>query len=263
MASTESTTGGPVLRYVIIGVGGVIGPSHIKALKQMPEAQIVGVSDIDAERAKPRAEEIGCPWYTDHKAMLAELKPDVAIITTPHPFHAPLALDAFAAGAHVLVEKPIAVQVAEADQMNQAADAAGRLLAVNFQQRFRPVIERAKALMDSGEIGPIVRTLCIEPWYRPAAYYKSAGWRGTWKGEGGAVLMNQGPHPLDLFCYLAGPPAKVSGWLRTRYHEIEAEDTAQAMLEYANGAPGYLALSTAETGLKRRMEIVGENGRLS
>lgn len=262
MTVYQESNPAPLLRCVIIGVGGVIGPSHINALKQMPEVQLVAVADIDAARAQARATEIGCPWYTDHRAMLAEHKPDVAAITTPHPFHAPLAVDAFAYGAHVLVEKPLAVHVGEADQMIQAADQAGRILAVNFQQRFRPVIERAKWLMESGAIGPIVRTLCIEPWYRPAAYYRSAGWRGTWRGEGGAILMNQGPHPLDLFCYLAGRPARVTGWIRTRYHEIEAEDTAQAMFEYPNGAPGYLALSTAETGLKRRLEIVGENGAL-
>ncbi len=262
MTAPSATPAGPVLRYTIIGVGGVIGPSHVNALRQMPEAQIVAVTDIDPARAEARAQPMGCPWYTDHRAMLADLKPDVAVITTPHPFHASLAVDAFAHGAHVLVEKPLAVHVAEADAMIRAADEAGKLLAVNFQQRFRPVVERAKALLDSGAIGPLVRTLCIEPWYRPAAYYRSAGWRGTWRGEGGAVLMNQGPHPLDLFCYLAGSPGRVTGWIRTRYHAIEAEDTAQALLEYPNGAPGYLALSTAETGLKRRLEIVGENGAL-
>lgn len=258
----EQRPHGPTLRYVIIGAGGVIGPSHIRALAQMPEAQLVAVSDINADRAQTRANEAGCRAYTDHRAMLDDVRPDVAVITTPHPFHAPLAIDALAAGAHVLVEKPMADEVAQADRMIQAADTAGRILAVNFQQRFRPVIEHAKTLIEAGEIGPLVRTLCVEPWYRPAAYYRSAGWRGTWQGEGGAILMNQAPHPLDLVCYLAGPAARVTGWIRTRYHAIETEDTAQAMLEYANGAPGYLAFSTAEAGLPRRMEIIGENGAL-
>ena len=260
--TASQTTRGPVLRYAILGVGGVIGPSHVKALQQIPEAQIVGVADTKPNPAQARAEEIGCPFYSDHNALLADLKPDVVAIATPHPDHAPLAVDAFAHGAHVLVEKPMADHIAQADAMIEAADKAGKLLGVNFQHRFRPVIERAKALIDQGVVGPLVRTLCIEPWYRPAAYYRSAGWRGTWQGEGGAILMNQGPHPLDLFCYLAGSPARVTGWIRTRYHAIEAEDTAQAMVEYPNGAPGYLALSTAEMGLKRRLEIVGENAAL-
>jgi len=182
----------------------------------------------------------------------------VAVICTPHPFHAPIALDCFAAGAHVLVEKPMAVEVAEADTMIAAADAAGRILAVNFQQRFRPAIAYVRQLVDSGELGALLRVLCIEPWFRPAAYYRSATWRGTWAGEGGGVLMNQAPHTLDLLCYLAGLPAKVLGWTRTVVHAIETEDTAQALLEYAGGASGYLNINTVEAGLQRQLQIVGD-----
>src|SRR5437867_198086 len=96
--------------------------------------------DVAAEGGARRAAEAGCPFFSDHRALLAEARPDVAVICVPHPFHAALALDCFAAGAHVLIEKPIAVEVAEADTMIAAAEAAGRLLAVNFQQRFRPAI---------------------------------------------------------------------------------------------------------------------------
>jgi predicted dehydrogenase len=193
--------------------------------------------------------------------MLAELRPDVAVICAPHPFHLALALDSFAAGAHVLVEKPMAVTVGEADRMIAAAADAGRVLAVNFQQRFRPVIARARALIEAGELGPLVRVLCVEPWFRTAAYYRSAGWRGTWRGEGGGVLLNQAPHSLDLLIHLAGMPVKVWGWARTLRHVIECEDSAQAMLEYANGAPGYLTMSTVEAG-QQRLQIVGERAAL-
>lgn len=250
------------LRYVLIGCAAGIAPTHLRALAHMPEAQIVGMSDINAERGSARAEETGCPFFVGHRELLEQTSPDVAVIVTPHPFHTPLALDCFAAGAHVLVEKPLAVEVADADRMIAAADAAGRILAVNFQQRFRAVIEHARALIDAGTIGPIVRTLCIEPWFRPAAYYRSASWRGTWSGEGGGVLMNQAPHTMDLLCHLAGPPAKVWGWTRTLCHQMECEDTAQAMLEYPNGAPGYLETSTVEAGMKARIHIVGDRGSL-
>jgi predicted dehydrogenase len=219
------------------------------------------MSDISAERGLAAAEAAGCPFFDDHRRMLDELKPDVAVICAPHPFHMTLALDCFAAGAHVLVEKPVAVSVAEADRMIAAAADAGRILAVNFQQRFRPLIERARTLIEAGELGPLVRVLCVEPWFRTAAYYRSAGWRGTWRGEGGGVLLNQAPHSLDLLIHLAGMPTKVWGWTRTLRHAIECEDTAQAMLEYANGAPGYLMMSTVEAG-KRRLEIVGERAAL-
>jgi len=142
--------------------------------------------------------------------------------------------------------------------MIAAAQHAGKILAVNFHQRFRPTVERAHALVESGEVGPLVRVLNVEPWYRTEAYYRSADWRGTWRGEGGGVLLNQAIHPLDLLCHLAGLPAKVWGWTRTLKHTIECEDTAQAMMEFPNGAPGYFVTSTVEAGVQRRLQIVGE-----
>lgn len=250
------------LRFALIGAAASIAATHLRALAQLPGAEIVGMADINAEGVRQRAAEIGCPWFVDHQELLRETRPDVAVIVTPHPFHAPIALDAFAAGAHVLVEKPIAVDVAAADRMIAGADAAGRILAVNFQQRFRPVVERAKALVDEGALGPLVRTLCIEPWFRPFAYYRTASWRGTWGGEGGGVLLNQAPHTIDILCHLAGMPAKVWGWTRTLQHQIETEDTAQAMLEYPNGAPGYLEISTIEAGAEGRVQIVGDRGAI-
>jgi predicted dehydrogenase len=249
---------GPLVRYAIIGCAASIVPSHLRALAQLPTAQIVGMADINAERGSARAAEVGCPFFVDHRELLAKVRPDVAVICTPHPFHASIAMDCFAAGVHVLTEKPMAVEVAEADEMIAAAAAAGRILAVNFQQRFRPAIEHVRRLIEAGELGTLLRVLCVEPWFRPAAYYRSASWRGTWAGEGGGVLMNQAPHTLDLLCYLAGMPIKVWGWTRAVVHAIETEDTAQAMLEYANGASGYLNINTVEAGLRRQLQIVGD-----
>lgn len=250
------------LRFALIGGAAGIASTHIAALRQLPTAQIVGLADVKQEAGMARADQLGCPFFADHQQLLAKIQPDVAVIVTPHPFHAPIAIDCFAAGAHVLAEKPITVEVAQADQMNAAADAAGKLLVVNFQNRFRPVIQHAKAVIDRGEIGSLVRTLCVEPWYRTAAYYRSATWRGTWRGEGGGILMNQAPHTLDLLCYLAGVPRRVWGWTRTFRHAIEVEDQAQAMFEYANGAPGYFTSSTVEAGSALRLEIVGDRGAL-
>jgi UDP-N-acetyl-2-amino-2-deoxyglucuronate dehydrogenase len=248
-------------RIAVIGGGAEIAATHLDAIAALPNAKVVGLSDLSAERMAPRAAALAAPTFSDHRAMLAELHPDLAVICTPHPSHAALALDCFAAGAHVLVEKPIAVSVGEADQMLAAAEAAGRTLAVSFQQRFRPEVEQAKAMIASGELGPLVRVLCVEPWFRSAAYYRSAGWRGTWAGEGGGVLMNQAPHTLDLLCYLAGRPARVWGVTRTLQHSIETEDTAHAMLEFANGAPGYLFVTTAEAGVQY-LEVVGDRASL-
>jgi predicted dehydrogenase len=247
----------PIFRYALIGGGGGIAETHLKALAQVPGAQVVGLSDINAERVALRAAELGCSYFTDHRDMLNELKPDIAVVCTPHPSHAALVIDCLEAGIHVLVEKPLAVEVAQADAMIAAADAANRILAVSFQQRFRPIIDHVKRLIEAGEIGSLVRVMCVEPWFRTDTYYRSASWRGTWAGEAGGVLMNQGPHPMDLLCYLVGEPTSVVGWIRTAAHEIETEDSAQAMLEFANGVPGYLNINTVEAG-KRRLEIIGD-----
>jgi predicted dehydrogenase len=249
------------LRIAIIGGGAGIAPTHLEVIAALPDARLVGMSDISAERMAPRASAAGVPPFADHQAMLAELRPDLAVICTPHPSHAALALDCFAAGVHVLVEKPVAVSVGEADRMIAAAEAAGRTLAVSFQQRFRPEVEQARALVTGGELGALVRVLCVEPWFRPAAYYRSAGWRGTWVGEGGGVLMNQAPHTLDLLCHLAGLPARVWGVTRTLQHAIETEDTAHALLEFGNGAPGYLFVTTAEAGAQY-LEVIGDRASL-
>src|SRR6185436_16441548 len=136
---TDQQTNTP-LRYALIGCAGVVAPLHVQALAQLPAARLAGMSDVNAAPGAARAAEAGRPFFQDHRELLAAVRPDVAVICAPHPFHAPIALDCFAAGVHVLVEKPMAVEVAEADAMNAAADAAGRLLAVSFQQRFRPLI---------------------------------------------------------------------------------------------------------------------------
>jgi predicted dehydrogenase len=252
----------PSLRYTIVGAGAGIADLHLKALAQMPGARIAGMCDVSAERGRPRADAAGCPFFLDHRDMIEATRPDVVVICTPHPFHAAIAIDAVTSGAHVLTEKPMAIQVGDADRMNDAADAAGRWIAVNFQMRFRPAIERARAFIAEGGTGELMRVQVTECWYRTKAYYDLGDWRGTWRGEGGAILMNQSTHTMDLLCHLAGQPARVWGWARTRLHPIECEDTAQAMLEFANGAPGYFSSSTAEpiAGPRQRILIVGELG---
>jgi UDP-N-acetyl-2-amino-2-deoxyglucuronate dehydrogenase len=245
------------LRYGVIGAG-VVAPQHLEAIAALDDAELIGISDH--ESAVARAREAGCPAFGDHRELLA-LEPDVVVICTPHPSHPALTIEALEAGAHVLVEKPLAPQVREADAMIDAADRAGRLLGVCFQQRFRPVIAAARELVASGRLGELVRASIVDPLYRPNSYYGTASWRGTWEGEGGGVLMNQAPHTLDLLCHLAGPPATVWGVSRRRSQPMEAEDTATALLEYAGGAVGTVAVSTTEPGVQR-IELVGDRGRI-
>jgi predicted dehydrogenase len=251
----------PRVRYAFIGGAAAIVDSHLEALRSLP-SDIVGMADIDAERGPRQAAKADCPFFLDHRELLRAVRPDAVVICTPHPLHAEHAQACLLAGAHVLVEKPMAVDVADADALIAAAERSGRVLAVGFQERFHPAVEYARNLIARGELGDILRVLSAEPRLRTAAYYRSAPWRGTWKGEGGAVLMNQAPHALDILCHLIGMPAKVLGMTRTRGHDIEAEDSVQAMLEYANGAFGYVTTSTVEGGTDRRLEIVGDRAHL-
>jgi predicted dehydrogenase len=167
------------LRYALIGCAAQIAPPHIQAIAQLPDVALVGMADIAAERGTARAAEAGCPFFAHYRELLAQTRPDVVIICAPHPLHAPLAIECLRSGAHVLVEKPIAVEVAEADAMIAAASTAGRLLAVSFQHRFDPAVEAMRQYIARGDVGALVRVECVEPWFRTDAYYRSAGWRST------------------------------------------------------------------------------------
>jgi predicted dehydrogenase len=264
-----------VPRFAVVGVGANVFNMHAPAL-QSSAIEIAAVCDVNLAAAERQAERFGCPYFADHREMLAAIRPDAVAVLTPHPFHAAIAIDCLNAGAHVLVEKPIAVQVAEADRMIAAAEQAGRLLAVNLQHRTRGEIRTAKKLIESGRLGQIQRVEMVAIWTRTAAYYAQAGWRGTWQGEGGGVLMNQSPHSLDLVCHLVGQPSRVVAWNRTMFHHIETEDTSLAMLEWstdgaaasdsaakrAAGALGTLLVSTAQVGEPERLEIAGTRGVL-
>ncbi|GHA13061.1 dehydrogenase [Devosia pacifica] len=247
------------LRHAIIGVGASILGGHRPGL-ELDTAELVGVTDVNQEIGSARAEELGVPFFADHHALLAEAKPDVVVILAPHPFHASLTIDALDAGAHVLVEKPMAVRASEADAMVEAAERNGKLLAINFQHRTRGDIRAIQQLIQSGELGKLQHVDMVAAWPRTAKYYAGGGWRGTWKGEGGGVLMNQAPHNLDLICHLFGLPARVFAWTRTVLHNIETEDTVHAICEWPNGMLGSLHITTAEAGRSERFEIVGSAG---
>ncbi len=255
----DQAAAGRRLRHVVIGVGAGVFNMHRAGL-ELGTVEVVGVSDLNVAVGRQRASELGCAFFADYRQMLAEARPAVAVVMTPHPFHAEIAIDCLRAGCHVLTEKPMAVQVAEADRMIDAAADAGRVLAVNFQYRHRPEVRAARELVRSGALGQLQRVELVATWTRTGAYYEAAPWRGTWAGEGGGVLMNQGIHHLDLLCYVVGAPSRVVGWTRTLLQRIETEDTAQAMLEWPDGALGTLHLTTAEAGEPERLELVGTRG---
>jgi predicted dehydrogenase len=251
------------IRYVLVGVGSNVYNMH-KAGLELDCNEVVAVCDLNEEAAKREAERWGCPYYLDFETMIAEMKgkADALVVMVPHIMHAPMSIHAMRSGLHVLCEKPMAIHVAEAEEMIAVAKETGKTLAVNFQQRLRPEIVAAKELIDEGRLGKIQHVDIKITWPRTYKYYLEAGWRGTWAGEGGALLMNQAPHDLDLICYLAGMPKRLYAWTSTQIHPITPEDTAQAMLEWENGAVGSFHASTAEAGQPQRFEIIGTGGHL-
>ncbi|MCB0009363.1 MAG: Gfo/Idh/MocA family oxidoreductase [Anaerolineales bacterium] len=249
------------LKHVIVGVGATVLNMHRPALA-LDTVDLVGAMDIRHDAGRERADSLGCPYFTDYKEMIAETKPDVVVVMTPHTSHAEIAIHGLEAGCHVLVEKPIAVQVKEADAMVAAMRRTGRCLAVNFQQRFRPEIVAAHQLIQSGALGKIQHIDMVLSWLRTAAYFRMGGWRASWAGEGGGVLINQSIHDLDILCHLLGAPAALTGWTRTIQQAIETEDTVQAIFRWANGAMGSLFVSTAVGSRPYRLEIVGSQGML-
>lgn len=248
------------MKVVIAGAGAGIFSAHRRALQAIG-AQVVEVQDVNTERAQWVADELGARLVPDLDSLLAE-DAELAVILAPHPFHAEMAIAALRAGKHVLVEKPMAVTAAQADAMVAEAERAGRVLAVCLQQRTRTEVVEARRLIAAGFLGRLQRADLVAAWPRRGTYFEVAPWRGTWRGEGGGVLINQGQHDVDLLIHLMGPPARVFAKTPTRLQPIETEDTVQALLEWDGGALGSLHVSTVEVDEPQRLELTGTGGRL-
>ena len=250
------------VRMGVVGCGGM-GQGHIKNIKELPEAELTAVSDVDLETAKKVGTENNVPYFDDYHKLIKSGLCDAVLIATPHYLHHEIGIAAFKAGLHVLTEKPLTVTVSAADAFLAAAKKSQKVFSVMYQSRTVPEIRLARQIVESGQLGKIRRTLMIAPHYRSQAYYDSGGWRGTWLGEGGGVLMNQSPHGIDVFMLLAGLPSRVTARTRIRMHKIEVEDEADALLEYKNGGWGYYYTSTCENPSSPIfMEIVGDNGKI-
>lgn len=249
------------VRFGVVGVGGM-GSGHCNMISKIPEARLTAVSDVDEPTLKAVSEKFAVAGFSDPIQLLDSGLVDAIIIATPHYFHPPIAIAAFERGIHVLSEKPLAVSVSDADAMIEAARRSGCKFGIMYQMRTEPHHFAAKQIVNSGALGEIYRTSLVMGWYRSQAYYNSGGWRATWAGEGGGVLINQAPHYLDLFCWLAGLPASIHGTTRTRLHQIEVEDEAFALLTYPNGAHGYLYASTMEVPNHNMLEICADRGKI-
>lgn len=256
------------VRIGVIGIGNM-GAAHIRDVAALENTELAAICDIIPERAQVPAEHFNVPAYTDYKDMLANTPLDAVLIATPHYDHTPISIECLGQGIHVLVEKPIAVHVNDAlamiDAYKKAREKNPRIIyAIMFMQRTYGAYKKIKELIVKGELGKIVRTSwIITDWYRTQHYYDSGGWRATWKGEGGGVLLNQCPHNLDLYQWLVGMPARVTGFAAIgKYHNIEVEDEVTAVFQHADGMVGQFITTTAESPGTNRLEIVGEMGKL-
>ncbi len=249
------------VRVGLIGCGKV-GQIHAAALKSLDEADFVAVCDASEERAQLFGARYGTRAFTDLGVMLREAGVEAVVIGTPHPLHAGPAVQAAAAGVHVLVEKPLAANLEDCDAMIAAARQAGTRLAVISQRRLYEPVQRMRAAIDAGKIGrPILGVFTMFSWRDPS-YYQSDPWRGKWATEGGGVLVNQSPHQLDLLQWFMGPIAEMSGaWANLNHPTIEVEDTAVATVRFQNGGLGSIVTSVSQKpGLFTKVHIHGSNG---
>jgi len=251
----------------LIGLGNM-GQGHLGYLHELPGVTLTAIADHNEPNlARIDAERYGQPrQFTSGQALIAEADIDAVLIATPHYDHPPLTLQAFERGLHVLVEKPVAVTAEAAAEVNDAyAKMKDKpVYAAMFQQRTRPEAQAIKRMIDQGELGKIKRvSWLITTWFRTQAYYSSGGWRATWSGEGGGVLINQCPHQLDMLQWFVGQPHRVTANVGLgKYHKIEVEDDVTALLEWANGATGVFVTSTGDSPGTNRLEITGERGKL-
>ncbi len=242
-----------------------MGRAHAQTIAGLPMATLAAVCDISSEAVERVTTEHKCKGYGNAGDLIESGAVDAVLIATPHYDHTTIGIQALQAGLHVLVEKPISVHKADCERLIAAHTNKQQVFAAMFNQRTDPHYRRVKNLIESGELGDITRVnWIITSWFRPDAYYASGGWRATWAGEGGGVLMNQSPHQLDLLQWLCGMPEKVRASCHIgKYHDIEVEDEVTAYMEYPNGATGVFITSTGEAPGANRLEICGDRGRLT
>lgn len=257
-----------ILKVGIIGLGNM-GTSHAKRLfnREIDGAILTAVCDVREERMVKAREEFGdrVKRFLSIDEFFTDADIDGVIIATPHYDHPTLAIRAFEKGWHVLCEKPAGVYTKNVRLMNEAAAKSGRVFSMMFNQRTNPLYQKMRELIQSGELGEIKRTnWIITDWYRAQSYYDSGGWRATWEGEGGGVMLNQSPHQLDLWQWITGMmPTRIRSFCGFgKYHDIEVEDDVTAYVEYENGATGLFVTSTGEAPGTNRFEVAGDRGKL-
>ncbi len=254
-----------MLRIGIVGCG-KIARNHVLALQALDDVTVVACCDTDPDRARAFADTHGIEHAATSTAELFALGLDACTVCTPHPTHESVVLEAAANGIHVLCEKPIAVDPAAADRMIAATERAGVTFGVMFQRRFWPAAQRIRTAIDDGSVGrPVLGEVAVIL-HRPTDYYAADAWRGSWRTDGGGVLMTQAIHQIDLLQWFMGAPVSVTGFIRTNFHgdHIETEDSASAVVAFESGATATITATTgANHNLGNRVTVIGETGAVA
>jgi len=242
-------------RWGIVGCGN-IARIHAKAINELEGVKLEGCVSRSFESAQKFAAEFKIRFYQTLNELLDNV--DIISVCTPSGCRKEIVLKACERGVHVLTEKPIEISLSAIDEMIEAAEKHGVVLGCVFQTRFGKAEQELQRLLRTGEFGRIVLGEADVRWFRSQEYYDSAGWRGTWRYDGGGALMNQAIHTIDLLQWYLGPVVRVFGWARTLARKIEVEDTSVAILEFANGALGVIkGCTSVAPGFARRLGIYG------
>jgi len=255
------------VRLGIIGIGNM-GSGHCHNLieGEVPEMELVAVADLKEERREwarqnlPETVQI----FEDGDSLIESHCCDAVLVAVPHYDHPRFVIKALENGMHAISEKPAGVYTKQVREMNEAAAKSDKVFAMMFNQRTNHVYRKMKEIVASGEYGKIKRVnWIITDWYRTQAYYNSGGWRATWAGEGGGVLLNQCPHNLDLLQWICGMPVKVQAFCHIgKWHDIEVEDDVTAYLEFADGGTGVFVTTTGDAPGTNRFEVTLEKAKL-
>lgn len=263
------------LRIGIVGIGNM-GSAHAGCIRrgEVEGLVLTAVCDITAARREWAATAFGdgekpenaqtVAIFADYKDMLQSGLVDAVLIAMPHKLHPVIARDAFAAGLHVLSEKPAGVCVSQLSELYREAQASGKAFGIMLNQRTNELFAKARELVQGGALGVPKRLVWIVTnWYRTQHYYNSGGWRATWDGEGGGVLLNQAPHNLDIWQWIFGMPSRIYATCSVaKYHDIQVEDDATILAEYENGASAMFITTTGELPGTNRLEISGDRGKI-
>lgn len=251
----------------IIGIGNM-GTNHCNSILagHLPEFVLCAAADLRqsrrdwAQTALPEDVTV----FEDGDSLISSGLCDAVLIATPHYEHPRLVMLALEHGLHVMCEKPAGVYTKQVREMNEAAAKSNCVFGMMFNQRTNCIYRKMHEIVQSGEYGKMKRmSWLITDWYRSQAYYNSGGWRATWDGEGGGVLLNQCPHNLDLLQWICGMPSKVRAFCHNgKWHNIEVEDDVTAYLEFPEGATGVFVTTTADAPGTNRLEITLEKGKL-